>query len=413
MRSAQERAAIEDYIERYGKYLGDRRLRLVEESKKFVIEKTADGAYISDTSGRRYLDFFLATGVFNLGHRNPVLLGALRDALEEEDYGGVFYFSEAKGALARDLIESLEGKLDVVLPAVGGGEANDLAMKMAMAATGRQEFVCFEGAYHGSTGLTAALGPPMLREWFPLELVKVHRVPVGDLVALDATLSSNPVAACLFEPIRSLVDGKNAGPEYWTQVRKLCDRHGSKLIVDEVVCGLGRLGTLWGSQMQGIQPDMLVSAKGLSGGLYPMAAVALKADLLECWGDNAFRSYSTYAWSNIGARVAVAVLAETRRILPQANCRADALEHALDELRVRHPDLVRDVRRTGLHFVLETFPERMSGRELTLRMMERGVLLQASGAYPDAPAKLFPPLILESGHITELAEKLDDVFSGR
>lgn len=404
-------SANDAYIEQFGKYLGQKRLEIVRRSGKFIVEKTAQGAYIFDQAGNRYLDCFLATGVFNLGHRNEVVMKALHEALEHEDFGGVFYFSEAKGRLAQALVESTDVGLDVVLPAVGGGEANDLAMKLAMAATGKTEFVCFENAYHGSTGLACSLGPEMLRAWFPLEQVKVHRVPVGDITALHTVLMSNDVAACLFEPIRSLIDGHSPGPEYWREVRKLCDLYGTKLIIDEVVCGLGRLGTLWGSQRLGIRPDMLVSAKGLSGGLYPMAAVVMKKDVLDVWGDNPFRSFSTYAWSNIGARVALAAITETQRLLPGANEAGDQLECELAALKERYPGYIGGIRRTGLHFVMETISDRLTGQHLTLEMLSRGVLLQASGAYPQAPAKIFPPLILEKCHIAELIEKLDDVLA--
>lgn len=411
MYSLEKKEQTKKYINSFGSFFGHNRLEAIYESGKFVLEQKVDDAYIYDTSGKRFLDFFLATGVFNLGHRNSKIISVLEQGLATADIGGVFYLSEEKGKLAKKLVETTPKNLQIALPATTGGEANDLAMKLAMGATGRTEFICLEGAYHGSAGLTCDLGPEALRSWFPADFVKVHRVPPGDLKAIEDILKTKKVAACIFEPIRSLVDGKKSDKHYWAGLRELCDLYGSKLIIDEVVCGMGRLGSLWGSNVIDIVPDMLVSAKGLSGGLYPISAVVIKENILDSWGENPFRAYSTYGWSNLGTRVALAAIEETERILPVANKMGDKLESALLGLQEKFAKYITKVQRTGLHFVLDTDHTYINGKDLTLKMFEKGVLFQASGAYPDAPAKLFPPLTFNENHIDELIEKLSEVFS--
>lgn len=393
------------FLRTYEAAFGARRMSALVASGKLICEKDADGVYLRDIAGRQYLDCFLATGVFTLGHRNPVVGRAMLNALEGESYSGVFYLSEAKGELSRRLAETSPDGLNVALPAVGGGEAMDLAIKLCTGATGRSGVVCCTKSYHGSAGVAAELGPPVLRDWYPIRALQVTQIEPGDLDALRVSLTEN-TAAVVMEPIRSLFDGKKADAAYWAEVRRLCDANGTRLIIDEVVCGMGRLGRLWGSELFGIQPDVVVTAKGLSGGYFPMAAAVVREDLLERWGSNPFRAYSSYAWSNVGARVALAAIEETERLLPVVAPIADALEDGLRSIAADAADVVEAVQRTGLHFILKTRPERVSGKDLTLRCLANGLLLQASGAYPEAPAKILPPLVLQMPHVDEICTKL-------
>lgn len=393
----------------YAPYFGRERMRALAASGKFICETGASGAYIRDLAGRQYLDCFLATGVFSLGHSNVNVRRALQQAITSESYSGVFYLSEAKAKLARKLAETMPAGLSVALPAVGGGEAIDLAIKLAAGVTGRKGVICCSNSYHGSAGLTAELGPPALKDWYPLRALDVTRVQTGDIEALREVLDDS-VAAVVMEPIRSLYDGRKADAAYWAEVRALCDANGAKLIVDEVVCGMGRLGTLWGSSQFDIRADALVTAKGLSGGFFPMSALIVREELIAQWGDNPFRAYSSYAWSNVGARVAMAALDETERLLPLVAPVADALEVGLQALAADFPDTIAGIHRTGLHFVLEPRPGTVTGRDLTLQCLAGGLLLQASGAYPEAPPKLLPPLCLEPAHIDEICTKLSDAL---
>ena len=405
-----QKTRADGFINQYGRYFDEHRLKKILHGGKFMIEDSAEGAYIYDTSGKRYLDFFLASGVFTIGHRNPAVINAIFEALESQDIGGVFYFSERKAELAKKLAETTPEGLEISLPAVGGGEANDLALKLAMASNSRSEIICGEKCYHGSAGLTDQLGPRHLREWHGLKSFTVTRVPEGDADAVQDAMTEN-TAACIFEPIRSLVDGKRPGAEYWRDVRNLCDRNDSKLIIDEVVCGMGRLGSLWGSEVDDIRPDMLISAKGLSGGIYPIAAIVMRPEMLDSWGDVPFRSYSTYAWSNIGVVAASVAIEETIRLLPNALENSATLESELLKIAALYPEHVKDVRRTGMHLVMEFHTDRIGGFEFTDQMYQRGVILHASGAYPDAPGKFMPPLILNADHINECLEKVDDVLA--
>jgi len=401
----------QDFISKYARYFGARRMDLIVNGGRWMIEDFADGAYIHDTDGRRYLDFFVSSGVFNLGHRHPVIMARLRAALETREFGNLLYFSEPKGELARVLAETMPGDLQVVLPTASGSEAVDLAMKLAMGHTGRKRFIHFDSSYHGSTGYSTAMGPDIVRNWAGIENHAFVKLRYGDLDAVRGAIGED-TAAIVIEPVRSNFDGADPGPTFFAELRKLCDENGTLLIVDEVVTGMGRLGTLWGSEYNRISPDIVVAAKGLSGGVFPLGAVVMKPAIIECWGDHPYRSFSTYAWSNVGAEVAIAAIKETCKILPAANSAGKLLEDALGVLRQNHPDKISSVRKVGLVFAIDFNVERLRALEFATALFHRGVVIPpAAISMPTSPiARLLPPLILTQEHVDEFLDKADDAL---
>lgn len=399
------------FAEKYGKYFGARRMDLIRKSGRWMVEDHAEGAYIHDTEGRRFLDFFVSSGVFNLGHRHPAIMAAMKQGLETYEFGNLLYFSEPKGRLAELLATTMPEGLEVVLPTVTGSEAVDLALKMAMGATGRKQIIHFDHTYHGCTGFSTALGPDAIRTWAGIENSNFVKVPYGDLDAVRKLISEQ-TAAVIVEIVRSNFDGCDPGREFFSALRRACDEAGALMIVDEVVTGLGRLGTLWGTEYQDARPDIVTTAKALSGGVFPIGAVVMKPAILDCWGEHAYRSFSTYAWSSVGAHVACAAIEETRKLLPAANGAAARFESALQDLRSRHPDKVDSVRRMGLLFAIDLNPDKLRALEFATRMFHRGVVMPpAAISMPtSAVARLLPPLILNDEHIAEFIDKADDAL---
>lgn len=401
----------DEFAERYARYFGVRRMDLIRKSGRWMVEDHADGAYIHDTEGHRFLDFFVSSGVFNLGHRHPVIMAAMKHGLETYEFGNLLYFSEPKGRLAELLANTMPEGLEVVLPTVTGSEAVDLALKMAMGATGRKQIIHFDHTYHGCTGFSTALGPDAIRGWAGIENQNFNRIPYGDLAALRKVISGT-TAAVIVEVVRSNFDGHDPGRKFFADLRHECDQTGALMIVDEVVTGLGRLGTLWGSEYQDVRPDIVTTAKGLSGGVFPMGAVVMKPEIIDCWGEHAYRSFSTYAWSSVGAHVACAAIEETQKLLPHANAAAARFEVALQDLLARHPDKVNAVRRMGLLFAIDLNPDKLRALEFATRMFHRGVVMPpAAISMPtSAVARLLPPLILNDDHIAEFMDKADDAL---
>lgn len=401
----------EDFVSKYAAYFGRRRVDLIVNSGRWMVEDFADGAYIYDTDGRRYLDFFVSSGVFNLGHRHPAIMARLRASIETREFGNLLYFSEPKGELSRILAETTPGGLQVVLPTASGSEAVDLAIKLAMGFTHRKRFIHFDSSYHGSTGYSTAMGPDVVRSWAGIENQDFCKVRYGDIDAVREAIGED-TAAVIIEPVRSNFDGANPGPTFFADLRKLCDETGTLLIVDEVVTGMGRLGTLWGCEYNRISPDIIIAAKGLSGGVFPLGAVVMRPEIIECWGDHPYRSFSTYAWSNVGAEVAIAAIEETNKILPAANSAGKLLEDALKLLHHHHPDMISSVRRVGLIFAIDFNVERLRALQFATALFHRGVVIPpAAISMPTSPiARLLPPLILTQEHVDEFLNKADDAL---
>jgi putrescine aminotransferase len=293
----------ERFLAEYGRYFGVSRVQAIEKLGYLVVEAGGEGCWITDTEGRRFLDLWGVGGVNSLGHRNPAVVAAMEQALREQDFGSLFFFSEAKAQLAETLARVTPPGLEVTWPCVTGSEAIDQAIKLARGATGRAEVLHADHGYHGVTGFALTMmGSDSMRAWAEPLIPGFRAVPYGDASALAAAISER-TAAVVLEPTRTDYDGRAPEPGYFAEVRRLCDAHGAKLIIDEVVTGMGRLGHVWGSERFGIEPDMLVTAKGFSGGLFPMAAVVMRPGVLDFWGDDPYRIISSYAWSNVGAVV--------------------------------------------------------------------------------------------------------------
>ena len=397
------------FIERYGRYFGVRRVEAIRKLNYLLIEARGEGPYVHDTEGRRYLDLWNAGGIHSLGHRNPVVVRAMQEAMRSEDFGSLFFFSEAKARLAEMLAQTGPPGLEVTLPAVTGSEAVDQAIKIARGATGRSEILHGDHGYHGVTGFALSMmAPGEMRDWAEPLIPDFRAVEYGSVQALERAISQR-TAAVVLEPLRTDYDGREPGPDYFPAVRRLCDENGAKLIVDEVVTGMGRLGQLWGIQRSGVSPDMLVTAKGFSGGLFPMAAVLMRPGTLDYWGENPYRIISSYAWSNVGAIVTRTAIEETLRLLPRANAMGDRLAAAVDDLAARHPALIRSVRRTGLLWALD-FRDEMAGALFVIGMFQRGVIVVASAQNLAVP-KLYPSLILEDEQIAEFAGKAEETLA--
>ncbi|MFQ5478310.1 MAG: aspartate aminotransferase family protein [Candidatus Binatia bacterium] len=398
----------ENFAARYGRYLGERRVATIEALGYLMVEAGGEGAYVIDSEGRRFLDLWNVGGLSSLGHRHPALVSAAQEALASEDFGSLFYFSEAKGRLAETLARTTPEGLEVTLPAVTGSEAIDQAIKIARGATGRTEVLHGDRGYHGVTGFALSMmAPGEMRDWAEPLIPDFRAVRYGSGEAMRAAISER-TAAVVLEPVRTDCDGRAPEPGYFDEVRRVCDEFGAKLIIDEVVTGMGRLGTVWGCERFAIEPDMLVTAKGFSGGIFPIAALVMRPGMLDFWGDNPFRIISSYAWSNVGAIVARRALETTEKLLPNANAMGDYLAAVLDDLAHRFPDLLRAVRRTGLLYALDLRDD-FAGLGFFLGMFQRGVIVVGS-SQEHSVVKLYPPLILEEQQIAEFAEKAEDTL---
>lgn len=366
-----------------------------------------EGVHLWDVDGRkRLLDCHCNGGVFNLGHRHPVILQTLKEALEELDIGNHHLISEHRARLAKRLAELAPGSLPYTTFAVGGGEAIDFAIKLARAHTRRPKIISAKGGYHGHTGLALAAGDPEYREPFGPLAPGFVQVPFADIQALAREMD-NETAAVLLETIPATLGMPIAPQDYFGEVRELCNKHGALLILDEVQSGLGRTGKFWAIEHWGVEPDILVAGKGLSGGLYPIASTSYREELNAFLDKNPFIHISTFGGAELGCVVALKVLEETAKaeFLNHVNKMASFFAEKFEDLRRKYPDTLVEIRQKGLMIGL-VFPDRNCGPLMTKLLYENGVL--ALFANNDRRVLQFlPPLIITEKEATEALEALE------
>ena len=246
-------------------------------------------------------------GVFNLGHRHPAVVAAVRDALAETDIGNHHLPAPGRAELASRLAATTGGRLNGVVFGVGGGEAIDLALKISRGATGRNQIVSAIGGYHGHTGLAMATGDPEYRDPFGPNLPGFDQVEFDNIDAMKAMVSED-TAAVILEPVPATLGMPIPAPDYLPAVEAICREHGTLLIIDEVQTGLGRTGRMWAHQHWDLQPDMIITGKGLSGGVYPITATLMTRGLHSVFDHHPFIHISTFGGAEPGCAAGLAVL---------------------------------------------------------------------------------------------------------
>ena len=354
--------------------------------------------------GRWYVNCHCNGGVFNLGHRHPDVVAAVRNGLDDLDVGNHHLVSGWRARLAERLAATTDGRLPGVVFGVGGGEAVDLAIKVARAHTGRIGVISAVGGYHGHTGLALAAGDPAYRDPFGPNLPGFAQVPFDDLPALDAALGDG-VAAVILEAIPATLGMPVPSPGYLRGVRRLCDERGAVMILDEVQTGLGRTGTLWYHQQEGVVPDVVVTGKGLSGGVYPISATLMTAELHAFFDTEPFIHISTFGGAELGCVAALAALdvIEAPGFLEHVTDLGDRFEAGFAALPFT-------LRRRGL-FMGFAFDRPDGGILAAQALIDRGVF--AVFANNDLSVVQFlPPLVTTDAEADELIGIVRGTFGG-
>jgi acetylornithine/succinyldiaminopimelate/putrescine aminotransferase len=366
-----------------------------------------EGPYLWDLDGAtRLINCHCNGGVYNLGHRHPALVQTLIESLQTLDIGNHHLVSAPRAALAARLAE-LTG-LPYTVFAVGGGEAIDLAIKVARAATGRQKIVSASGGYHGHTGYALHTGDDKYFAPFGPRLPGFVQVPFGDAEALTATLPmGGDTAAVILETVPATLGMPIPPPGYLEQARQLCDQHGALLILDEIQAGLGRTGRLWAFQHFAAQPDILVIGKGLSGGLYPMAATCLSARCEAVFHADPFIHISTFGGAEVGCPLALQVLNLSSEPVFLQHVQELAAQFAAGfaALQARHPQVLVRLRQLGLMMGIE-MAHPACGPLFSKAAYDHGFL--SVYAYNDTRmAQFLPPLIIDQALADELLARVD------
>lgn len=345
-----------DMLERSKEYWNPDKTQFWSDSGVDLVIDRRDGYLLWDMNGRRLIDVHLNGGTYNLGHRNPEVMAAVNRAMSRFDIGNHHFPSLARTALAEALVTSAPASLTKVAYASGGGEAIDIALKSARHATKKRKIVSIVKAYHGHTGLAVATGDDRFSKMFLADRPEEFpQVPFNDLAAMEEALSGRDVAAVIMETIPATYGFPLPEPGYLERVKQLCEKYEALYIADEVQTGLMRTGELWGITKHGIEPDILVTGKGLSGGIYPIAAVLLSERAGAWLREDGFGHISTFGGAELGCVAALKTLEITRRpaVRSMVHYIADTVGAGLREVQADHPDWFTGIRQNGVVLGLE------------------------------------------------------------
>ncbi len=371
----------------------------------FIIGERA-ASRITDIDGKKQLfNLHCNGGVFNLGHRNPELIEVLKTALEDLDIGNHHLMSKARAELAGMLADLMPRDLNYTIFGVSGGEAVDVSIKVARGYTGKSKIISAKGGYHGHTGLALATGDEHYRKAFGQNPAGYAQVTFGDIEELKLAMSQH-TAAVILETIPATLGMPIPEIEYLQAVRKLCHERGALLILDEVQTGLGRTGKLWAFEHYDILPDIVVLGKGLSGGLYPIAATVIREPLEKVFHPDPFIHISTFGGAEIGCSVAKKVLeiSSSSDFLHHVNKLGDALKKELESLQKKHRRFFPEIRQLGLMIGLKLQDE-LSGPILTKTAYEHDLLLVYANN-DQSVCQCLPPLIMEFEDIAYIGKQL-------
>jgi acetylornithine/succinyldiaminopimelate/putrescine aminotransferase len=375
--------------------------RFWEDAGVDLVIDRREGYFLWDMDGRRLIDTHLNGGTYNLGHRNPEIVAALTDAMGRFDIGNHHFPSLARTALAEALLATAPEGLTKVAYGTGGGEAVDIALKTARHATGRRKIVSIVKAYHGHTGLAVATGDDRFSALFLSDRPEEFpHVPFNDLPAMEQALAGEDVAAVIMETIPATYGFPLPEPGYLEGVKALCERHGTLYIADEVQTGLMRTGEMWGITKHGIAPDLLVTGKGLSGGMYPITAVLISEAAAGWLYEDGFGHISTFGGAELGCVVALKTLEITNRpeVRSCVHHASDIIGAGLREIQRSFSDWFVGIRANGLVIGLE-FAHPHGAKFVMRRLYEHGVWAIFSTLDPSVlqykPGILIDPALCE------------------
>jgi acetylornithine/succinyldiaminopimelate/putrescine aminotransferase len=334
-----------------------------------------EGYFIYDVSGKRLIDVHLNGGTYNLGHRNPEVTAAVSAAMQRFDIGNHHFPSLGRTALAEALISTAPPGLAKVVFGSGGGEAIDIALKTARHATQKRRIVSVAKAYHGHTGLAVATGDERFATLFLADRPdEFTHVPFNDLAAMEDALRGRDVAAVIMETIPATYGFPLPEPGYLAAVKRLCERYDALYIADEVQTGLMRTGEMWCIQKAGVEPDIMVVGKGITGGMYPIACVVVSEECSAWLKEDGFGHISTGGGAELGCIVALKVLEICGRpeVRSMVHYIADRFGHGLRAIQESYPDWFTGIRQDGVVMGLEF--DHPQGAKLVMReLYQHGV----------------------------------------
>jgi ornithine--oxo-acid transaminase len=421
--------------ERYGlhtRHLNEQLVRVLKAIGYDVGFVAGQGQYLFDREGNRYLDLLSGWGVFALGRNHPVLRDALKSVLDSDLPNLVQMDVSVLAGILADRLLAYVPYLDKAFFTSSGSESVETALKFARAATGRPGFVFCDHAFHGlSYGALSVNGDDMFRQGFGPLLPDCREVPYNDLDALERALSSRTIAGFVVEPIQG--KGVNVPDDgYLRGALELCRKYGTLLIADEIQTGLGRTGAFLAVEHWGVEPDMVLLAKALSGGHVPVGAVLTRKwifDRVFNRMDRAVVHGSTFSKNDLAMAAGIATLEviEAEGLIDNAARTGARLLESFARMKHRH-ELIKDVRGKGLLLGIEFGPPRsltlkaswhaleavntgLFCQLITIPLFKEHKVLSLVAGHGIHTVKLQPPLTLTDGDCDWIERALEEVVA--
>ncbi|MET9952804.1 aminotransferase class III-fold pyridoxal phosphate-dependent enzyme [Streptomyces sp. NPDC006339] len=389
---ATAEASAAEVLGIYRRHLSKGRARLASLTGA-AMEVASEGSRVWDADAKEYLDCG-GYGVFLLGHRHPRVVEAVIEQIRRHPMATRLLLEPAAATAAAALAAVTPPGLERVHFVNSGAEATETAIKLARA-HGKRRLISATGGYHGkTTGALAVTAKPLYQDPFR-PLLPAEHVPYGDADALERALADGDPACVILEPMQGEGGAVLPPPGYLTQVQRLCAEHGAMFVLDEIQTGLGRLGTWWGADTEGVRPDVLLVGKNLSGGVIPVAAAVATPQTYAPFDKDPFLHTSTFAASPVAMAAAAAAITAIRDedLVERARTLGeDLLGRLHSALAPLHGEAVVDIRGRGLLLGIEMRDEGAAG-ELVLHLLESGLLVNHS-LNAHRVVRLTPPAVL-------------------
>jgi ornithine--oxo-acid transaminase len=417
---------------RYQENVNPQWVRLLDVLQMNVRYRRCSGVELHAEDGRRFLDFLSGYCVHNTGHNHPAIVSALQRELDRDGPAMLqSHISELAGELAQRLCTLAGGRLSKAFFCSSGSEGVEAAIKFARAHTGRTGLVYASGAFHGLTcGALSLMDDPFWRDGFGPLLPGTEPVPFGDLPALEAKLKARDIAAFIVEPVQSEAGIRIPPAEYLGAAQAACRKYGTLFVLDEVQTGMFRTGRFLAAHHYDLDPDMVVLAKALSGGLVPVGAVLISNRVYDSVYSSLKRAIvhtSTFSENSLAMRAGLATLDVLER--EHLGERADSVGSYLrEQLRqaLSGYEMVQEIRGIGLlNGVAFTAPRKLSlrvpfeafsnihpamfGQLVVMRLFrDQGILTQICGNN-FMVLKTAPPLVIEERQVDEFVRAITAV----
>lgn len=357
--------------------------------------RNAEGTYLFDTNGKRYMDLISGISVSSTGHRHPEVIRAIKAQLDSHLHVMVFgeFIQEPQVKLAARLAGLLPSSLDTTYFVNSGSEAVEGALKLAKRYTGRYEIVAFKNAYHGSThGALSVTGSEALKQRFRPLLPSIKHLEFNNFN--DLGLITKQTACVIIEPVQGEAGIIPAQQEYLQSLRARCDETGSLLIFDEIQTGMGRTGRMFAFEGYGVTPDILLLAKAFGGGL-PLGAFIASAEIMKCLShDPVLGHITTFGGHPLSCAAALANLniIINENLISDVKAKADLIAEGLKDL-----EAVNEIRHAGLLMAVQ-FENDAFNQQVIKRCLEKGLITDWFLFKPDA-LRIAPPLTISYDEI--------------